>query len=251
MGITINSLKKLNSNDYQNMIIKKNDYGYSINISKEKRNASMYEMVGKRFKTLNDDPDARLVEVIEFFLENHTVNELKMEGINYHNGYFLSVVSDSSKMSLQIPKKVNDKDLFSIIYSKYEIDRSKFLNSHASTEKYNIFDSASSMCYTYDDEKDCISLSVASDMKETEFLKAFIKDKVNSSDCIFYDYILLHNSVCTSYKYKVYSEHLIFDLELCNNLYDNPFIDDIKETISSHNESVTNNKKMQLKLEGF
>lgn len=250
MGITINSLTKLNSNDYERMIIKKNNYGYSININKEKRKASDYEMVSKRFNSLNDDVDTRLVEVIEFFLENHTISELKVEKIDYHDGKFLSIIANNSKMSLQIPKTIGNQDLGKIIYNKFKMDRDKFIYDNLSINSYDIYESKKAKNYSINSDMNRIVLHVVG-IDDMNFVKALIEEKLNNFDGMVY-YVKEAPSIGEDMKFCLYGQGIKMNLIINYFNSDNiKIITDIEEIISKHDRDILDSKKMQLKLEGF
>lgn len=253
MGIVLNGKKKLDSNDYQAIIIRKLEKGYIVNVQK-KRNPSNTEQQTIKFssslKGLTDDK--QIVEIIEYFLRNNKINRLEDYGLMHcYEGSFSLVKSNKSTLALQIPKNINNCDIAKKILDKYRSDRWEYLYQNSDVSKYEIYTSSYSSYSSYEltkketEKEKHIKLNVNS--LDTKFLEEFFKEKLNE--------IGEYASVDQDYVFSKDTGYVILGTYLsCGNLrikLDKKNIPMTEKIVNEYNKELESYKEKQLKLEGF
>ena len=129
----INSLRKLNRNDYERILIRYNNEKKEFQI--DVKNDNKYETIktltsfSNYIKSMSEINKVR--EVIKYFINNTNINFIfENEYISRYLGAFLIFGNNERELLFNNIENVFDNELKQFLINKYVIDRIKFLNNN-------------------------------------------------------------------------------------------------------------------------
>lgn len=284
MGVKINTKRKLDSNAYSKIIIKKDD-DYYVKVTSDKRE-EQYEFVSYKLSNMikNSDDNSKIISIIDSFLENTLINFIDVNTSCVGcSGKFIRV-SGTRDLYLQISDKELLKEILIMIKNKYDRDRYSYIIS-SDINSYNInlnkdvsyfnreFISCDNCEYNIDCGKnnDCCPKHIRLRLMyengklvsfEEDFIKRFIYDKLWESGveasitCETEDI-----KVGGTFKIGTYVKGYLIrcgDLEIMFNCstFSREYVYNLcNNIVSKYNRELIDNdkkiKKRQLKMEGF
>ena len=280
----INSLRKLDRNDYERIIIRffEEEDGFHIDVANMNKCNTLRNDVSfsKNIRNLSDIEKVR--EVIKYFLRNTNINFIyENEHISRYEGLYLILGNDDRQLLFKNIPGIFDDKLKKECINKYVLDRNKFFNSsNIKNIEFVINDTIHDpvqYSYKYPDLTYepylCFNLkNIKGKMIDIDkkFLIDLITYLINNTDNeIYTDYIYSElnkkaerlygtNKYLDSYsRDNVFFEKTYFSEKRGFHLYIgdyNVLIDDkiynflIKEKVLEHNKNVKKYKKLQLSL---
>ena len=254
MNIKINGKSKLDSNDYERLVIRYSDEKYLVNVNKKRTSfptVKLNNIFSDRLKKVS--PEEQVIEIIDYFLRNNQINEISdFKYLSHYEGVFTAVKSNRSIMALQIPRRIKNDDILNNIIFKYRNDRYNFLEKNKNINSFEISIEKDSSSYSRrklwdnEDYESYIKLCIRKSFDD-KFLKEFLFEKLYEQGYNAYlkESFIINNDI----GYIGLGWYI-----LCGNLkikVDEKIVPFVMEIIKKYNLEINDIKKKQLKLEGF
>lgn len=254
MSVRILGLNLLNANCYNNITITEDNNNYKVYINrKKKENSLSLEEKTKytpSFSIEGKTDEQKVINVVSKFLEYATINKITGDYMSYNSKHQAISGTRQMKISLFNPKL---RIIPQMILNKYLEDRMRFCGQNKDIKHIIINEKPYS---SYDLNEDSIRLDLmkkSSVIEEVEkqFFKEYISEKLNEigkvatlrySHTIF---VVNNKRILIGY-INVVCGNLKIDIEANFEL-----LELIKEIVENYNRELSENKIMQLKMEGF
>jgi len=273
MALNFNGLNLLDSNRYDNIMIRglltENRQDFQVDVKSLKTDFKglpfCFKFKGEAVMTkfseqIRDiDDKEKVIEIVKKYLEYSQISEIKnLSRLPYYKGWF-NVIRGTRNLYLQIYG--SDTEIIpSLILKKYIDDRLMFLNDNKDVNLYQIDVGYNSTSYEIkkQEDKEYIRLSLFSkdymiSEFEQHFLKDFILDKLYRSGMdarfVYITSINQFTKNINNYGYHIVCGDLVIYFHSIGR--DASLLEQIKTYLQEYNESLKQNKMMQLKLEGF
>lgn len=269
MKSIINNKKRIDSNNYKNIVITQeasNDI--KINVTGKLIDYPM-EMTGVPFtKTIHSQEQSVITEeVIEYFKRNNVINYIKEGTVKGYYGVYISCGNLYNERTLSFKLDRSYKNSYNSILSKYQEDRLKFIEqhedvslikiwSHRNTSEYSVgkdFEENYNSVYAHDtigEKKTCVYLALLSNKInelvgfEQQFLQDYLYQKIFLAD-ESEDFLLNCSGPYVKYgRIKIKSSNFCIELPGCFYTMVNNLLIQRKMYLKEQDEN-----QMKLKLE--
>ncbi|MDD6878640.1 MAG: hypothetical protein PUD59_00195 [bacterium] len=251
MKTIINDIEMLDSSNFKKLIIKLQNDKFKITVVGQESN---YKTIPNKigfFQTIkNLNSDEKVIEIIKYYLRNHTINSINNSVDLYnHSGKYCISYSTNSFMAIDMkfPARLNHILIGDLINEKYQHDRLNFLEEN---KEYNeiMIKLSTGMISSYKiNECGCIELNVVAKYEDS-FIENFVRLKL--------DEYSKHAYIRPNFKYNETLNQYVYlgDKIVCDDLsigFDEEYKKMFEQIIKDHNNQIEIEKKLQLKMEGF